>query len=46
MRSRIDVRPGGRPITRQNLAREICGLLLNFHKVVSVSTYSPVFLHS
>ncbi|KAI9456314.1 hypothetical protein HD554DRAFT_2030569 [Boletus coccyginus] len=35
MRSRIDVRPGGRDITRQNLAREVCGLLFNFHKVIS-----------
>jgi len=40
MRSRIDVRPGGRDITRQNLAREVCGLLFNFHKVISVSISS------
>lgn len=38
--------PNGRPITRQNLAREICGLFSNFHKVISVSTclHAPLFL--
>ena len=44
MHSRIDVRPGGGDITRQNLAREICGLLFNFHRVVSVSIDSTIAL--
>lgn len=39
MHARIDVRPGGQHITRQHLAREICGLLFHFHKVISVSIY-------
>ena len=40
MHARIDVRPGGEDITRQGLAREICGLLFSFHKVISVGIYS------
>ncbi|KAG8215557.1 hypothetical protein J3R82DRAFT_7400 [Butyriboletus roseoflavus] len=41
MTSRIDVRPGGEDITRQNLAREICGLLFTFCKNISKYTISP-----
>lgn len=40
MRARIDVRSNGWDMTRQNLAREVCGLLFNFHKIVSVSIRS------
>ena len=43
MHSRIDVRPGGRHITRQNLAREVCGVLFNFHKVISVGIYHTYY---
>ncbi|KAF9236963.1 hypothetical protein BU15DRAFT_63574 [Melanogaster broomeanus] len=35
MLARINVRPGERDITRQEIAREICGLLYHFHKYVS-----------
>ncbi|KAF8550095.1 hypothetical protein OG21DRAFT_1488036 [Imleria badia] len=41
MHARIDVRPGGQNITRQHLAREICGLLSHFHKVISKYRITP-----
>ncbi|KAG9308906.1 hypothetical protein JVU11DRAFT_11366 [Chiua virens] len=43
MRSRIDVRPGGENMTRHDLAREICGILFNFHQVVSKYSIAPGF---
>ncbi|KAF9222889.1 hypothetical protein BS17DRAFT_767634 [Gyrodon lividus] len=35
MLSRIDVRPKERDITRQEIAREVCGLLYHFHRLVA-----------
>ena len=36
---RVHVQPNGNHITRQEFAREICALLLDFHKRVSVSAF-------